>query len=170
MDLNKWNAKISEYERQRVIYVVKQPRFGWHETWLTNWICANFRVLGFEDLCLEGSKKYDSLRLKLGVVEKRQYPDGFLKRGGKWLKLEIECVEEEYYSCHPPNYADVIVCYHGESKKGPPEVISLKTFLGVKMVIADWEKYAFLYLYDADFKREYTFKNPSERKFAEGLL
>lgn len=158
INLNKYQPFLNSYEERKLIKIIPiELSIYWSEGYLCNWFYNTYRELGFDDIAMEQTPKYNEIKELLGFPLR---PDFLVKREGEWLRVEVENWVHKYYYCHPAGYADIIVAYADIRKNhptlfGPEEKITYKKNLGVKELIHKGEIPQFLYLYNDEFKEEY---------------
>ena len=150
-------GKITQLIQENVLHVLPYPWIEgrWVETVLVNWFLNNYKSLGFDEVILEKTDKYYKLKKELSF---EKYPDLVVSFNDEWLRLEVETWAHRYLYCHGSGYADMVLAYDDYYPRYVPDVptITLKEFFGVDYIISKAEIPHFLYLFDDEFKLDYS--------------
>jgi len=150
--------KINEYCENKMVHVIPYEwglKTSWPEAPLVNWFLNNYKSLGFYDVVLEKTDRYYELKQEMGFDK---FPDILVYKNKEWLRLEVEAWAHKYTYCHGSGYADLVLAYDDYYPRYHPDVpiMTLKDYFKVENIIQLSEMYHYLYLFDPEFKEDYS--------------
>lgn len=161
---------LSEHIKEKRVHVVPHHwvEGRWYEYPLVCWFLNHYEVYGFDKVVLEKTPEYYTLKKELGVDK---FPDVLGYKNGEWLRVELECWEHKYLYQHGPGYADVVFSYDDYYNNYKPIIpsLTLKEYFGVENIISSGEIFHYLYLFNDEFKLEYSKQCTDEMTQSFGL-
>ena len=150
--------KLDQYISKKLVHVIPYRwnlNLVWPEQPLVDWFLNNYKLLGFDDVVLEKTNRYYELKKQMGF---NKFPDLLVLKDNEWLRLEVENWAHRYLYCHSSGYADLVLAYDSFYHSYYPDVslITLREYFKAKNIINLSEVYHYLYLFDNEFRDDYT--------------
>ena len=168
-NINYYFEKLDQHISKKLVHVIPYRwnlNLVWPEQPLVDWFLNNYKSLGFDDAVLEKTEEYYELKKQMCF---NKFPDLLILKDNEWLRLEVENWAHRYFYCHGSGYADLVLAYDAyyHSYYSDVPLITLKEYFKVKNIINLSEVYHYLYLFDKEFRNDYS--NASNELFADRL-
>ena len=163
-DMNRkyYMKKLSDYEQKKIVHVV--PVKFWGESPLVDWFIREYSSFGFREILEEKTSQYKEIKRKIGFIG---YPDFLVRKEDKWERLEIETFSGNFKT-HPSDYSDYLLCYDETTPIKQVKTLTVREYMGCQEIINLHEIPHFLYLYDAEFRKDHDTK--IKQKYYSELL